>query len=217
MAEGTTVAGLADPVFSFVNNDTSDLGALTAAHPTPYNLALSLSGLLTIGLAVAIVRVLGRRRAVVAGAILVALVGVGQFVDGLAREDRPVSVNAVCRAAEKAGRVSTHHKIHNAESLVTYSALMLAPVVVGRALRSMHRWRRLARWSLAAAAVQGLCLPVFLAMYSNGASGQGVVEIIELTAGVSWVAAMSIGILYRSQHRAGEGHQRPPPETSKVR
>ena len=62
------VAGLADPAFSFVNNDTSDLGALNAAHPTPYNLGLSLSGFLTIGLAVALVMVLGRRRGFVAGA-----------------------------------------------------------------------------------------------------------------------------------------------------
>jgi hypothetical membrane protein len=196
------VAGLADPEFSFVNNDTSDLGALGAAHPTPYNLSLSLSGLLTIGLTVALVRVLGRQRAVVAGAILVALFGVGQFVDGLAREDCRVSVDAVCRAAEKAGRLSTHHKIHNAESLVTFSALMLAPLVLGLVLRSMPGWRLLARWSLAAAAVQVLCLPLFLVMYSNGTNGQGVVEIIEVTTGVSWVAAMSIGVLGRARHRA---------------
>lgn len=97
------VAGLAYPAFSFVNNDTSDLGALTAAHPTPYNVGLSLSGFLTIGLAVALAMVLGRRRAFVAGSTLVALFGVGQFVDGLAREDCAVSVDAVCRAAEKAG------------------------------------------------------------------------------------------------------------------
>lgn len=174
---------------------------------------MSLSGLLTIGLAVAIVRVLSRRRAVVAGAILVALFGVGQFVDGLAREDCPVSVDAVCRAAEKAGRVSTHHKIHNAESLVTFSALMLAPLVLGLVLGSMQRWRLLAGWSLAAAAVQVLCFPVFLVMYGNGASGQGVVEIIEVTAGVSWIAALSIGILGRLRHRAGEGH---PPVLSEL-
>jgi hypothetical membrane protein len=188
------VAGLADPAFSFVDNDTSDLGALTAAHPTPYNLGLSLSGFLTIGLAVAFVMVLGRRRAFV-GATLVALFGVGQFVDGFAREDCAVSVDGVSRAAEKAGRVSVHHKVHNAESLVTFSALMLAPLVLGLVLRSVPRWRLLARRSLVAAAVQVVCLPAFLVMYSNGTSGQGVVEIIDVTAGVAWIAAMSIAVL----------------------
>jgi hypothetical membrane protein len=189
------VAGLADPAFSFVDNDTSDLGALTAAHPTPYNIGVSLSGLLTIGVAVALVRVFGRRRSVIAGAVLVAVFGAGQFIDGLAREDCPVSVNAVCRAAEKAGRVSMHHKIHNAESLVTFSALMLAPLVVGLALRSKAGWRGLALWSIAAAVVQIVCLPIFLGMYSDGTHGQGVVEIIELTAGVAWIAAVSIACL----------------------
>jgi hypothetical membrane protein len=191
------VAGLADPGFSFVDNNTSDLGALTAAYPTPYNIGVSLSGLLTIGLAVALVRVLGRRRSVIAGAILVAVFGAGQFIDGLAREDCAVSVDAVCRAAEKAGRVSMHHKIHNAESLVTFSALMFAPLVLGLALRSRAGWRGLARWSMAAAAVQIVCLPIFLGMYSDGARGQGVVEIVELTAGVTWIAAMSIACVKR--------------------
>lgn len=188
-------AGLADPAFSFVNNDTSDLGALTAAHPTPYNIGVSLSGVLTIGLAVALVQVFGWRRLTIFGASLVAVFGVGQFIDGLAREDCPVSVNAVCRAAEKAGRVSMHHKVHNAESLVTFSALMLAPLIVGLMLRSKPSWLRLAWWSIGVAAVQAVCLPVFLVMYSNGTHGQGLVEIVELAVGVAWIAAMSIAIL----------------------
>jgi hypothetical membrane protein len=188
-------AGLADPSFSFANNNISDLGALTAVHPTPYNVGVSLSGLLTIGLAVALVLALGRRRAVIAGAVLVAVFGVGQVIDGLAREDCPVSVDAACRAAEKAGRVSTHHKIHNAESLVTFIALMLAPLVVGLAVRSVARWRRLALWSFAVAVVQIVCLPIFLVMYSGGTAGQGVVEIIEVTVGVTWIAAVSIAIV----------------------
>jgi hypothetical protein len=46
-----------------------------------------------------------------------------------------------------------------------------------------------------AAAVQVVCLPVFLVMYSNGTSGQGVVEIVDVTAGVAWIAAVSIAVL----------------------
>ncbi len=188
------ITGLADPNFSFVNNDTSDLGALTAGPPTPYNVALSLSGLLTVGLALAVVHAFGRRRAVIAGAVLIGIFAVGQFIDGLAREDCAVSVNAACRAAEKAGQLSTHHQVHNIESLFTFTALMLAPLVLGLVLRSMPRWRVLGWWSIAAGAAQIVCLPIFLTMYSNGTSGQGVVEIIELTAGTVWIAAMSIAI-----------------------
>jgi hypothetical protein len=32
-------------------------------------------------------------------------------------------------------------------------------------------------------------------MYSNGTKGQGLVEIIEVTVGVMWIAAMSIASL----------------------
>jgi hypothetical protein len=190
-----TVAGLTEPNFSFVHNDTSDLGALTARHALPYNIALSASGLLTIGLAAALLLFLPRRRAGVVGAALVAIFGIGQFIDGLAREDCAVSVNAVCRAAEKAGRVSTHHKVHNAESLVTFSALILAPFVVGLVFRSMPAWRRLGLWSLGAAAVELACLPFFLALYDAGANGQGAVEIVLLTAGVGWIALVGLAIL----------------------
>jgi hypothetical membrane protein len=189
------IAGLADPAFRFADNDTSDLGALTAAHPGPYNVGVSLSGLLTIGAAVALVRVLPHRRAVMAGAILIAVFGLGQIIHGFAREDCAASVDAACRAAEQAGRVSKHHQIHNAESLVTFSALILAPLVLGFALRSIPSWRRLAPWSIAAASIQIVCLPIFLGMYSNGTNGQGLVEIIEVTVGVMWIAAMSIAAM----------------------
>jgi hypothetical membrane protein len=188
-------AGVAESTYSFVHNDTSDLGALTASHPLPYNLGVSISGLLTFGLAVALVMVLPRRWPVMLGAILVAVFALGQFIDGLAREDCAVSVNTACRAAEKAGRVSNHHKVHNLESLFTFAALALAPLVFGLVWRSMPGWRRLALWSIGATVVQLACFPIFLAMYSNGSDGQGLVEIGELLVGTAWIATTSIVIL----------------------
>lgn len=192
------IAGLFEPHFSFVNNDTSDLGSLMAHHALPYNVGDSASGVLTIGLAVALVLVFGRRGVVVLGAALVAICGGGQFIDGLAREDCSVSVNAACRAAEKAGRVSLHHKIHNIESLVTFLALILAPFVVGLIFRSLPSWRRLGWWSMGAAAFQGACLPVFLAMYRAGSHGQGVIEIVDGVVGAAWIAAVSVALLRRA-------------------
>ena len=197
--------GIADSTFSFVNNNTSDLGSLTAKHPTPYNVALSISGLLTIGLAVAVVRTFGRRRAVIAAAVLIAIFGIGQFIDGLAREDCPPSVDAVCRAAEKAGQISTHHQVHNIESLFTFTSLMLAPFVLGLVLRSLPRWRTFGWFSFAAAAVQFICLPIFLMMYDQGTRGQGVVEIIEVTVGVAWIAVLSVRVARgQGENRIGE-------------
>jgi hypothetical membrane protein len=200
------VAGLGEPHFSFVDNATSDLGALTARHALPYNVALSLSGLLTIGLGIALLRFLPRGRSAIAGAVLVAVFGAGQFVDGLAREDCAVSVNRACRAAADAGRVSTHHKVHDGESLVTFGALLLAPLVLGFVFRSIPTLRHLAKWSIGVTAVLAFSLATFLTMYSNKSSGVGVPEILLLVAGVGWLAAIAIvivrrrGVLDRADH-----------------
>ena len=84
--------------------------------------------------------------------------------------------------------------MHNIESLFTFTSLMLAPLVLGLVLRSFPRWRTFGWCSFAAAAVQFICLPIFLMMYDNGTRGQGVVEIIEVTVGVVWIAVLSVRI-----------------------
>ena len=193
------VAGLFEPHFSFVDNATSDLGALTARHAAPYNTALSLSGVLTIGLGFALFRFLPRRPGAIIGAVLVGVFGVGQFIDGLAREDCAVSVNHACRAAADAGRLSTHHQVHDGESLVTFSALLLAPVVLGFVFRSIPSLRGLAKWSFGASAVEAVSLAVFLSLYNSDSSGVGVPEIILLAAGVGWIAAIATVVICRDR------------------
>jgi len=47
------------------------------------------------------------------------------------------------------------------------------------------------------AAIQLACIPVFLVMYSNGTNGQGVVEIVEVTVGLTWIASMALVIMSR--------------------
>jgi hypothetical membrane protein len=182
------VSGLLAPGYSFLNNDTSDLGAKTSPNALPYNIALSLSGLLTVGVAIALWRTLDRSRLQTVGVALIGVFAVGQFIDGIAREDCPVSVDAVCRAAEKAGQVSGMHMAHNIESLFTFSALMAAPLVLAFAFRRSEQYKGLFVPSLLCGVVQLVCLPVFLVMYDRGAAGQGAVEILEFVAGIMWLA-----------------------------
>jgi hypothetical membrane protein len=191
------IAGLAEPRFSFVHNATSDLGALTAEHALPYNVALSLSGALTVGLGIALFRFLARGRGATAGAILVGVFGAGQFVDGLAREDCSVSVSHACRAAADAGKLSTHHQVHDLESVVTFSALLLAPLVLASVFSSSPSLRALVKWSVGAAVFQAACLAVFFSLYLGKHAGVGVPEILDLTAGVVWIAAIAVVILRR--------------------
>ena len=191
------IAGLAEPHFSFVDNATSDLGALTAQHALPYNVALSASGVLTIGLALALFLFLTRGAGTVGGAVLVGVFGAGQFVDGLAREDCSVSVSHACRAAADAGQLSTHHQVHDAESLVTFSALLLAPLVLGLAYRSIPSLRMLVKWSIFSSAAQAVWLAAFFWLYLGKRSGVGVPEILDFVAGVAWIVAMALVILLR--------------------
>jgi Protein of unknown function (DUF998) len=140
-------------------------------------------------------RVLPRARAALAGSILVGVFGAGQFVDGLAREDCAVSVNRECRAAIDAGRVSTHHRVHDAESLVTFAALLLAPLVLAFVFRSIPALRHLVPWSFAAAAVELASLVTFLVLFAGAHGGIGVFEIAAFVAGVGWIAALSVVVI----------------------
>lgn len=185
------VSGLVAPNYDFFNNDTSDLGAKTSPNALPYNIALSVSGLMSFCVAVALARTLEKSRLRTAGVVLIGVFSTGQFIDGIAREDCPVSVDTSCRAAEKAGEVSIMHVTHNVESLFTFSALMLAPIILAFAFQRVETYRGLFRPSLAAGVIQLICLPIFLGMYSVGAGGQGAVEIAEFLVGVAWLAAVS--------------------------
>jgi hypothetical protein len=185
------VSGLVAPGYSFLNNDTSDLGAKTSPNALPYNIALSVSGLLSFCVAVALSRTLEKSRLQAAGIALIGVFSAGQFIDGIAREDCPVSVDAGCRAAEKAGELSLMHLTHNVESLFTFSALMLAPLVLAFAFRRVANYKSLFLPSVVSGVIQLVCLPIFLAMYDAGAGGQGAVEIFEFFAGVAWLAAVS--------------------------
>jgi hypothetical membrane protein len=198
------LAGLAEPHYSFVDNATSDLGALTAHHATPYNLALSFSGVLTVAFMFALFRFLPRAGLAIAGTLCVGVFGVGQFIDGLAREDCSVSVSAACRAASDHGRLSTHHQVHDLESLVTFSALLLAPLLLGLFFRSVPTLRFFVKWSFGAVAVQAVSLVVFFALYAGDSSGVGVFEILDFMTGVVWIGALAWIVLVRTSDLADD-------------
>jgi hypothetical membrane protein len=196
------IAGLNEPAFSFVDNATSDLGALTAKHASPYNVGLALSGVLTVLFMFALLRFLPRIGLAIAGSICVGVFGVGQFIDSLAREDCAVSVNSACRAASDAGRLSTHHQVHDLESIVTFTVLFLAPLLLGLHFRKAPRLRFFAPWSLAAAGIQAVSLVVFFALYLGKHDGVGVWEILDFMTGIVWIGALATIVLVRTSDGA---------------
>ena len=193
------VAGLTESHYDNLRQDISDFGALTASHPLPYNVVLSLSGALTVVMAIGLWRILGAGLTARIGAGVVMIYGGGMFLDGLLREDCSPSGDAACKAAEKAGTLSWHHQAHNIESLVTFAAIIMAPLILGFAFRARRQWDALWVYSLATFAVIVAATVWYFVLFfaSDGSSYSGVLERVLIEAGVIWIAVVGIWMLRR--------------------
>ena len=123
-----------------MNDDISDLGALTASSPWYYNqVAANLTGILVLGFALGLWVALGRGFLSRLGVVGLVVVGTGILLDGLFRLDCQ-GIDAGC------DNTSWHSSAHKIESGVTAAALLLTPLVLAFALRRLPAWRRL--WPL---------------------------------------------------------------------
>ena len=88
---GVVLADVVQPAaFSPVNDDISDLGALTATSPWLYNqVAANLTGILVLGFALGLWAALGSGLLSRAGVLGLVVVGTGLFLDGLFRFGLP--------------------------------------------------------------------------------------------------------------------------------
>lgn len=132
---GLVAGDLSQPdAFSPVDDNISDLGALTAESPWLYNqVAANLTGLLVLVFALGLWGALGGSLTARLGVILLALVGVGMFLDGLFRLD--------CRGIDAGcDNTSWHSTVHGKESVVTAICLYLAPFALAFAFRRLVTW-----------------------------------------------------------------------------
>ena len=132
---GLVAGDLRQPeAFSPADDDISDLGAITAESPWLYNqVAANLTGLLVFVFALGLWGALGGGLPARLGVLLLGLVGVGMFLDGLFRLD--------CRGIDAGcDNTSWHSSAHGKESVVTVTCLYLAPVVLAFAFRRLLVW-----------------------------------------------------------------------------
>jgi hypothetical protein len=132
---GWLAGDLAQPrSFSPLHDDISDLGAQTATSAWLYNqLAANLSGLLLIGLAVGLWRILATGRLGRLGVLTVTAVGaagLGTFLDGVFRLDCQ-GIDVGCR------NDSWHSHAHKIESAVTVVAVLLSVLLLPFVLRRL--------------------------------------------------------------------------------
>jgi len=183
------VNGFLTERWSFFDNTISDIGALEADQAAVYNVLLSLSGLLTLALPVALLLWFGRAsRLLVAGAVSIAVFGVGQFLDGLLREDCWPTTDGACRAAMEAGDLSWHHTGHEIESVLTVLALVASTVLLALAFRRIEGWEDISAPSWAAFIFLVGGFAAFVPLYDDSARGVGLVQKLAVTVGVGWLA-----------------------------
>jgi hypothetical protein len=133
---GWIVGALAQPdAYSSADDDTSDLGALTASSAWIYNqIGDNLTGILVMLFGVGLWRalspdVLGR---IGAGAVI--LTGLGAFLDGIFRLD--------CRGIDRnCTNDSWHSSAHKMETRFTVAATLAAPFILAFAFRRTPKWR----------------------------------------------------------------------------
>jgi hypothetical membrane protein len=179
--------------YSWSSQEISDLGALTAEHAWVWNLADSLSGVLILIFAVGLFAALRSSRAGRVGATLIGVVGVGSVIDGIAREDCPLSTSAACQRLQDGPGLSWHHQVHNIESVIVVVAMLTAPFVIARALRLAGDPRGLRIYTLATGFAQVVVTATYLMLY--GDPGGGIAQRLLIVVFMAWIAALSLSLL----------------------
>lgn len=134
---GSIAGGLAQPdAYSFANDDSSDLGALTANSAWLYNqVTANLSGLLIAVVGLALWRILSPDIVGRIGAAGLVATGLSYFFDGIFRLD--------CRSIDSGcTNVSWHAHAHKIESDISAGLLLGTPFVLALAFRRNSEWRR---------------------------------------------------------------------------
>ncbi len=196
---GVVPADVAQPAaFSVVNDDISDLGALTASSPWLYNqVAANLTGILVVGFALGLWAALGRGVFSRVGVVGLVVVGAGIALDGLFRLDCQ-GIDAGC------DNTSWHSSAHRIESGVTAAAFLLTPLVLAFAFRRLPAWRHLWLPTL-------LATPALLATSAAfSALGPGLATRAGSTVWFLWLALVAFHLLRVSTNTATAGTPRRP-------
>ena len=153
-----------------MRHDISDLGALTAHHPTVWRLLLLVTGAVTIAFGLLVVRPV--LRSATAGVLVaLSLVGFDNFTDAFFRLD--------CRAADPgctaSQAISSWHAVaHVVCFAIAALATIAAPFVMARAMSRDDEWRSTARPTRWFGVVTVVLLA--LAMAASGTAVQGLAQ-----------------------------------------
>jgi len=181
---GWIAGDLAQPdAYSSANDDTSDLGAMTANAAWIYNqIGSNLTGILVVLFGLGLWRALSPDLVGRIGATAVMATGVGIFFDGVFRLD--------CRGIDRGcTNNSWHASAHKMETRITVAAILLAPLILAFAFRRAARWHDLWLPTLAAVPASIVIGAVF------SAAGDGAAVRATTATWFVWVAFVSVRLI----------------------
>lgn len=187
---GWIAGGLVQPAsYSWSSQEISDLGALTAQHAWVWNLADSLSGALIAVFAAGLYSLVGSSRWGRIAAVLIGIVGVGGVLDGLLRENCPLSTSHACQQLRDGPGLSWHHQAHDIESVTVFVAIIFAPFMLAMALRRVDQLPGLRAYTLATGVALVAATAVYAALY--GQQGGGIAQRLLAVAFMTWIFVLA--------------------------
>jgi Protein of unknown function (DUF998) len=185
---GWAVGGLTQrDEYSSLDDDISDLGALTASSAWIYNqIGANVTGLLVVAFALGLWRALSPDVPGRVGAAALIVLGLGVFLDGLFRLDCQ-GIDVGCE------NDSWHASAHKMEGRVTTAATVTAPFVLAFAFRRLPEWRDTWLPSLAAVPV-ALAVGILFSVLGNGAATRATTLTWLL-----WLAFVAFQLLRKSE------------------
>ena len=188
------VAGAVEPGYSELRDAVGFLGARNAAHPWIFWVAVTISGLSYLALAVALL-IDGPRGAL--GPALIALAGVAQVLNGFVFPvDCRSSIDLGCNAREAIGHVSWQHVAHESAFILGAVAVQLSVFAMAWRFHGDRRWGSADRLALGAGLLGLLAFGLPFTLVSDDPHDlYGLAQRLTLAAGAAWIVALAVGLL----------------------
>lgn len=183
-----TIASLLRPGYDQLNQYGSELG--TGPNAFIMNTNFVVTGLLIVAFAIGLLKNIDGGRWVLIGSILLGLFGVGEAVGGffLCDPGCPVAAQSFSQLA------------HNADAVIAFVAIALAPLLVSLGLKSHLRWQGYRSYSLATGIIAIVLFLVFSAASLGYLGFVGLFQRLFLSVPFLWIEVVALRLLRISDH-----------------
>lgn len=200
------LAGLTSARLGTVNSFVSELGARGEPAAMFFRMSDLTTGLLlAAGLLLAWPGIPRTRRSGHLAPILLLVFCAATMLDSLLPLDCVPTVDAACRAAEKANQVSLGHELHGITGVTESTAIGLALLIFGVGLWTEPGWRFLSRTGLVLGVIYMIGNLAIVVQYLYDQPGLGITQRIQIVTFSTFLILLAVEIIARSRPRHGPG------------